>query len=296
MILVTGATGYVGSRIVQKLVEQGREVRVIARDVAAARAKLPAGATVVAGDVTAPDTLPAAMAGVDTVINLVAIIRETHGATFERLNYQSTVFAVDAARKAGVHRWLQMSALGAMPNPQFPYHDTKYRAEEYVKRSGLDWTIFRPSIIFGPGDQFFTTLYGLAKLPAPFPLPGGGVAQFQPIWLWDVVDAFIGALDDPHTVGQTYDLGGPQVMSYREMVGIMMDATHTHRPLLSLPIPLIQPAAFLFDKILPKPPVTPEQLKMLQVDNSSRHSATASLIHRTPRALEDGLDYLTAKG
>ncbi len=294
MILVTGGTGYVGSRIVQKLVEQGRDVRVLVHD-AAAGARVPTGATAVMGDVTEPETLPDAFAGVDTVIHLVAIIRETRGATFERLNYEGTVHAVDAAKGAGVRRWLQMSALGAMPDPRFPYQDTKYRAEEYVKRSGMNWTIFRPSIIFGPGDQFFSTLYGLSKIPGPFPLPGGGVAKFQPIWLWDVVDAYINALDNPQTVGQTYELGGPQVMSYKEMVGIMMDATGTHRPTLPLPIPLIQPFAFLFDKALTKPPVTPEQLKMLQVDNSSTHSATASLIHREPRALADGLDYLTAK-
>ena len=98
MILVTGGTGYVGSRMVQKLMEQGREVRVIARDVAATTAKLPAGVTVVAGDVTDPATLPAAMAGVDTVINLVAIIRETGGATFERLNYERAVHTVNAAK------------------------------------------------------------------------------------------------------------------------------------------------------------------------------------------------------
>jgi len=295
MILITGGTGYVGSRIVQKLVEQGREVRVLARDVAAAQARVPAGATVVAGDVTEPDTLASAFVGVDTVIHLVAIIRETGGATFERLNYEGTVHAVDAAKIAGVRRWLQMSALGAMPDPRFPYQNTKYRAEEYVKRSGMDWTIFRPSIIFGSGDQFFTTLYGLSKIPGPFPLPGGGVAKFQPVWLWDVVDAYVDALDNPRTVGQTYELGGPQVMSYKEMVGIMMNATGTHRPTLSLPIPLIQPFAFLFDKALAKPPVTPEQLKMLQVDNSSTHSATAPLIGREPRALADGLEYLTAK-
>lgn len=292
MILVTGGTGYVGSRLVQKLVEQRREVRLLARDVGAAKRQFPRGVAFAPGDVTAPETLPAALAGVETVIHLVAIIRERGGSTFEKVNYQGTVQIVDAEKVAGVHRHLQMSALGALPDPDFPYHDTKYRAEQYVKASGLDWTIFRPSIIFGPGDQFFSTLAGMAKLPAPFVLPDGGVAKFQPVWLGDVVDAFIRALDDPATIGETYELGGPEIMSYKEMVGMLMDVTGKHRPMLSLPSALLRPAAFAFDTLLPKPPVTPEQLKMLRLDNSSRESATAMLIARPPKTLREGLAYL----
>jgi uncharacterized protein YbjT (DUF2867 family) len=292
MILVTGGTGYVGSRLVQKLAEQGRPVRLIVRDVTAARQQTPDSVEVVAGDVTEPETLGPALAGVETVIHLVAIIRERGSVTFERVNYEGTVHIVDAAKAAGVRRYLQMSALGALPDPRFPYHDTKYRAEQYVKVSGLDWTIFRPSLIFGPGDQFFTTLAGLAKLPAPFVLPDGGTAKFQPVWLWDVVDAFIKALDDPATVGQTYELGGPEIMTYKEMVRILMDATGRHRPAFSLPAGLLKPAAFLMDKALPRPPVTPEQLKMLRLNNSSDHSATAALIDRPPKRLREGLDYL----
>ncbi len=293
MLLVTGGTGFVGSRLVRKMVEQERPVRLLVRDVEAARKTFPKGVVFAPGDVTEPETLPAALADVDTVIHLVAIIRERGaGVTFERINYQGTVNIVDAEREAGVRRHLQMSALGALRDPNFPYHDTKYRAEQYVKASGQDWTIFRPSIIFGPGDQFFTTLAGLAKLPAPFVLPDGGTAQFQPIWLWDVVDAFLKAVDDAATIGKTYEIGGPEVLSYREMIDILMDVTHRHRPMLSLPSGLLKPAAFLFDKVLPHPPVTPEQLKMLRLNNSSKDSATATLIGRPPKSLHEGLSYL----
>jgi len=292
MILVTGGTGYVGSRLVRKLVEQGKVVRLLVRDPAAARKEFPQGVAFARGDVTAPETLPAALAGVETVIHLVAIIRERGDSTFEKVNYQGTVAIVDAEKTAGVRRHIQMSALGALPDPNFPYHDTKYRAEQYVKASGLDWTIFRPSLIFGPGDQFFSTLAGLAKLPAPFVLPEGGIAKFQPVWLDDVVDCFLNALADPATIGKTYELGGPEVMSYKEMVTVLMAATGRRRPLLPLPAALLKPAAFVFDKLLPKPPVTPEQLKMLRLDNSSTHSATAMLIGHPPKSLRDGLDYL----
>jgi len=292
MILVTGGTGYVGSRLVRKLIEQEKDVRLLVRDPVAARKEFPHGVAFARGDVTAPETLPAALAGVETVIHLVAIIRERGDSTFEKVNYQGTVAIVDAEKTAGVRRHLQMSALGALPDPNFPYQDTKYRAEQYVKASGLDWTIFRPSLIFGPGDQFFSTLAGLAKLPAPFVLPDGGIAKFQPVWLDDVVDAFLKALADPETIGKTYELGGPEIMSYKEMVAILMAVTGRHRPMLSLPAALLKPAAFAFDKLLPKPPVTPEQLKMLRLDNSSTHSATATLIGHPPKSLREGLDYL----
>jgi len=292
MILVTGGTGYVGSRLVRKLVEQGKDVRLLVRDPVAARKEFPRGVAFAHGDVTAPETLPAALADVETVIHLVAIIRERGSSTFEKVNYRGTVQIVDAEKTAGVRRHLQMSALGALPDPNFPYHDTKYRAEQYVQASGLDWTIFRPSLIFGPGDQFFSTLAGLAKLPVPFVLPDGGVAKFQPVWLDDVVDAFLTALADPETIGKTYELGGPEIMSYKEMVAVLMAATGKHRPMLSLPAALLKPAAFTFDKLLPKPPVTPEQLKMLRLDNSSKHSATATLIGHPPKSLREGLAYL----
>jgi uncharacterized protein YbjT (DUF2867 family) len=292
MILITGGTGYVGSHLVRKLVEQGRDVRLLVRDVAAAQRQFPRTVTFVQGDVTAPETLPVALAGVDTVIHLVAIIRERGGRTFEKINYQGTVRIVEAEQTAGVRRHLQMSALGALLDPRFPYHDTKYRAEQYVKASGLDATIFRPSIIFGSGDQFFSTLAGLAKMPVPFVLPDGGRAKFQPVWVGDVVDAFIAALDDPATIGKTYELGGPEIMSYKEMVGVLMDVTGNHRPMLPLPAALLKPAAFAFDKLLPKPPVTPEQLKMLRLDNSSQDSATATLTGRPPKSLREGLTYL----
>ena len=300
MILLTGGTGYVGSRMLEKLRSRPEPVRLLVRDLE--RAKKLAGGTVTLakGDVTDPATLPAAMEGVDTVIHLVAIIRERPGGvTFERYNYQGTVNMVDAAKAAGVKRFIHMSALGVRPDPSLPYMDTKYRAQQYVEQSGLDWTAFQPSVIFGEGDEFINTLADLVRkpllfLPAPFlPVVGDGQTKFQPVWRDDVVDAFIHALDDPSTIGKVYQLGGPSMLTYEQMLDIIMAKLGKKRGKIHVPVPLMKPAVAVMDKILPKPPVTPAQLTMLRLDNSAPQSATAALIGHPPLALADGIDYIT---
>ncbi|MCA1666578.1 MAG: complex I NDUFA9 subunit family protein, partial [Thermomicrobia bacterium] len=115
---------------------------------------------------------------------------------------------------------------------------------------------------------------------------------FQPVWLDDVVDAFVNALDDPATIGATYELGGPAIMSYKEMIAVLMAVTGRRRPLIPVPSALLKPAALVFDKLLAQPPVTPEQLKMLRLNNSSKDSATETLIGRPPKSLRAGLAYL----
>ena len=300
MILITGGTGYVGSRLVEKLSQTQQPLRLLVRD--------PAGAgqfqdqpqiTLVKGDVTDPGSLHAAMDGVQAVIHLVAIIRELPGGvSFERINYQGTVNVVDAAKAAGVERLLHMSALGVHANPSMPYMDTKHRAQQYVMQSGLDWTVFQPSVIFGTGDEFINTLADLVRkpllvLPAPVvPVVGDGSTKFQPIWRDDVVDAFIQALNDPATSGQVYQLGGPDVLTYEQMIDLIMQKLNKKRFKIHVPVPLMKPVVGIMDKMLPKPPVTPAQLTMLRLDNSAPHSATADLIKRQPKALADGIDYI----
>ena len=299
MILLTGGTGYVGSRMLEKLRSRPEPIRLLVRDLERAKKLAGGSVTLAKGDVTDPATLAAALEGVDTVIHLVAIIRERPGGvTFERYNYQGTVNMVDAAKAAGVKRFIHMSALGVKPDPSLPYMDTKYRAQQYVEQSGLAWTAFQPSVIFGKGDEFINTLADLVRkpllfLPAPFlPVVGDGQTKFQPVWRDDVVDAFIHALDNPDTIGKVYQLGGPSMLTYEQMLDTIMAKLGKKRGKIHVPVALMKPAVAIMDKILSKPPVTPAQLTMLRLDNSAPQSATAALIGRAPLALSDGIDYI----
>ncbi len=299
MILVTGGTGYVGQRLVEKLRARSAPVRLLVRDLKRSQKYAGGNITLVQGDVTEPATLAAALEGVDTIIHLVAIIRERSGGiTFERLNYQGTVNIVDAAKAAGVQRFIHMSALGAHADLNLPYMDTKFRAQQYVQQSGLSWTVFQPSVIFGEGDEFINTLADLVRkpllfLPAPFlPVVGNGKTKFQPVSREDVIDAFIKALDDQGTVGKVYQLGGPKVLTYAEMLDVIMAKLGKKRGKIYVPVALMKPVVAIMDKVLAKPPVTPAQLSMLRLDNSAPESATQSLIGRPPLALADGIDYI----
>lgn len=302
-ILVTGGTGFVGSFVVPCLREHGHAIRLLVRDPSRRPAHAWAGVEVVVGDVTVPATLRPALDGVDTAVHLVAIIRERGGATFERLNFQATVNVVDAAKAAGARRFLHMSANGVRADARYPYFDTKFRAQEYVSSSGLDHTIFQPAVIFGPGDGFVNALADLVRkplliAPAPvIPVAGDGRAPFQPIWGGDVACAFAGALDDASTIGRTMQLGGPDRLTYDELLDIIIERLDVRRVKVHLPLALLKPAVVVMDRLLADPPVTVEQLKMLTLDNSTPNSVTAELIGREPRKLVDGIDYiLTNRG
>lgn len=298
-ILVTGGTGFVGSYVVPRLREAGHTIRLIVRDPTRLPAHAQGGVEVVEGDVSRPDTLAPAVAGVDAVVHLVAIIRERGGATFERINYQGTVNIVDAALAAGVRRFVQMSANGARPASEYPYFDTKFRAQQYVVESGLDYTIMQPSVIFGRGDGFITALADLVRKPllvAPAPLlpvAGDGRAPFQPVWAGDVASAFAAALEDPATIGRVLQLGGPERLTYDELLDTVMTQLGLRRVKIHVPLPLMRPVVAVMDRLLRKPPVTTEQFKMLALDNSTPDSATARLIGRAPRRLADGIEYIT---
>ena len=299
MILLTGGTGYVGSHLLARLRGRGEPVRVLVRDPARHQHLATGNVGLASGDVTDPPSLAEAMQGVDTVIHLVAIIRERGaGVTFERLNYGGAVNVVNAAKTAGVKRILHQSALGARSDPRLPYFDTKHRAEEYVKGSGLSYAILRPSVIFGEGDEFVNKLAGLVRrplfiLPAPVvPVLGDGSTPFSPIWMGDYVDAAVAVLDDPARDGQVYELGGPRVITYERMLDEIMQVVGIRRRKVHVPIGLMRLPVFAMDKVLPDPPVTIEQLKMLRLDNSTPGTTTAELTGRELKDFRDGIDFV----
>ena len=224
-VLVTGGTGFVGRAVVGRLRALGFEVRLLSRSGRAGMALAArAGCEVIPGDIGDRAALERACQGVDAVVHLVGIIAEKGRQTFERVHVSGTEHVVRAAEHAGVKRYIHMSALGCRAEAPSRYHRTKWEAEEIVRRSSLAWTIFRPSVIFGPGDGFVSRLAAFLRPPFSwlqlhsFPLIGGGESLLQPVAVEDVAQAFAAAIAHAGAVGQTYDLAGPERLSLRAIL------------------------------------------------------------------------------
>lgn len=270
MILVTGGSGYVGSHLVRRLAETGQPVRVMVRSRARAEAEgrlegLPV--QWVEADVTRPATLAPALEDASAVIHTVAIAIEKGGQTYEEVNYQGTVNLVEACKSAGINRFVNLSQLGADPNLPYRFLASKGKAQEHVAASGLDWTAFRPSVIWGPEDEFANTFARLVPLsPLIYPIVDKN-ARFQPVWVEDLTTAIVKSLSAPETSGQVYELGGPEVLTLEEIERRTLQAVGAKRLLIPFPRPLLNLVVTLMEKLLPNPPVTRSLLELLAVDN-----------------------------
>ena len=295
-VLLIGGTGYLGDVMRNRIRDAGYSVKLLTRSPEHNKRWEREGFHPVSGNITDADSIVRALDGVDSVINLVAIIKEKGDVTFERMNYQGSVNVANAARQAGVSRLLQMSALGAGNMPDYPYHFTKWRAENHIKDLDLEWTIFRPSIIFGPGDkeQFVGQLADVVRKAPVIPVIGDGKSMFQPIHLNDVSDSFIKALDDPATTAsQTYDLGGPEKMSYEEILDEIASTLGKKKRKIHMPPGLMQMAVSIMNPLpLIEPPVTNQQLKMLKLDNTTDHNAAYTLVDHDLTPLRGNIGYI----
>jgi NADH dehydrogenase len=244
--------------------------------------------------VTRPESLAEWMRGVDTVIHLVAIAVEKGKRTYEKINYEGTVNVVEEAKKAGVRRFLNMCQNGATADHFSRFLRSKGQAQEYVTRSGLDWTAMRPSVIWGPQDEFANVQARLVKLtPFIFPIVGDGKAQFQPVYVGDVVEAFVKALDDDSTIGEEYELGGPEVLTYEQIVDRVLAALGTRRTKVKLPVPLLRPAVAIMQTVLPAPFATTTLLELLKEPNIVRSNGLVEKFGIQPRAFTpENLSYM----
>jgi len=297
MIVVTGASGYVGSHIVRRLVEMGKPVRALIRSRRRAeREGRLAGLPIewVEGDVSRPATLGPAMTGATAVIHTVAIAIEKGGRTYEAINYQGTVNVVEAAKAAGVRRFINISQLGADSKLPYRFLASKGKAQEYVAASGLDWTAFRPSVIWGPEDEFANTFARLVLItPIIFPIIGDERAQFQPVWVEDVVTCVVKALDDPATIGQEYELGGPEVLTLEEIERRTLKALGARRVMIRFPMPLLRLIVALMETLLPAPPVTRSLLELLAVRNVTTSNAIRQFVpNPRPFTAENAAPYM----
>lgn len=274
-VLVTGGTGFVGRAVLAELAGTAHRARVLVRRPDSPRARDVATrwrAEPVAGDVLDAASLRAALAGCDAVIHLVGIISEVGQNTFENAHTRATQNVVEAARAAGVRRLVHMSALGTRPGAISRYHQTKWAAEEAVRAGGPDWTIFRPSLIYGPEDHFTNLFARLARWSPVLPVMGPGRGRLQPVAVEAVARAFVRALERPATIGRTLDLCGPDRLTFDEGLDTILEVTGRRRLKLHLPLSLARLLAagleFVFPRLLGRAaPFNRDQLWMLQEDN-----------------------------
>lgn len=296
MILVTGGTGFVGNAIVKELLEGSFKVRVLARHPERARLLASSGCQLQKGDVTSiSSVLKAITPEIETVIHLVGILAESKGASFRAVHVDGTRNVVEACKGMGVGRLLHMSALGAREGAVSEYHRTKWEAEEIVRASGLDYTIFRPSVIFGPLDHFTTVFAKMMRLFPVVMVPGSGQSRMQPVFVEDVAKAYALALKRKDTIGRTLELGGPEVLTFDEIIERIGEAAGRQRRKLHVPMPLMKANALLAEKLLSKPPFSRDALKMLEEDNTTKLNALTEVFGLKPKPLSEGMrEYLTA--
>ncbi len=289
MIFITGASGFVGGHLVDYLIAKGHRAACLARSENAQKSLAAKGAEVVSGDVTRPETLNGILKSDDFVIHLVGIIEEKGKATFEAVHRNGTANLVAEAKRAGVRHFFYQSALGADRNSWSGYLRTKAEAEEIVKESGLSQTIFRPSLIIGPWDGFTKKLVEMLKLSPVLPIPGQGKAKFQPVYIKDWLSCINKVIENPCGFLSTYEIGGPEHISYREMVEKLSTALGQHRPAVTIPMGLMRLGALVFEKVLSSPPVTGDQLRLLEQDNISDPKAIEKNFGFVPLSYEEAL-------
>jgi NADH dehydrogenase len=290
-VAVVGATGFVGRAIVAQLADAGHEVIAISR-----HGEGGAGSgdrvTSRAADVVTGQGLDESLRGADAVVHLVAIARETKGRRFAQVNVRGTERVVAAAEAAGIRRFVHLSALGVIGDPKLAYLNSKWLGEQAVRASSLDWVVLRPSLLFGPGDGFFRLVRTTLKWWSPgiVAIPGRGDARFQPLAVDDLARGVERAIGADFAPRQVLELGGPEWVTYRDIVDRVMDATGMRRLKLPMPIALLSALTVVTDRVLPIFPVSHDQIASLQRPNSTDLDAFERAFGLTPRPMD--LSYL----
>ena len=302
-VAIFGGSGFVGSYLVDALIAAGHEPSLMVRLGSERKVRQAERCRLVAGNLSSTTAIDATLENCDAVIYSVGILKESpkQGITFEELQYNGVVRVAESAKTRGISRFLLMSANGAKSTGT-PYQETKFRAEEHVRASGFDVTIFRPSVIFGEPRgrmEIGTQLYAEMISP-PIPAVGfftgwrpyRGAVAMSPVHVEDVAQAFLTALRESSTIGKTYVLGGPEVLSWAEMLRRIARTVGRKKWILPMPIGIMKLAAALLDW-LPFFPVTRDQLTMLAEGNTADPAALAQLIGRQPKAFNEAyLAYL----
>lgn len=303
-ILLTGASGFVGSHTLPALIDAGHHVRALVRtDAATAKVlarltpRQQAGVSFAKGDVTEADTLPAAVRGTDVVVHLVAIARDwSGGKDLERINTGGTTNVLAAMQAEGIKRLIHLGAMGVKDDPNLHYSRSKARAEAAVAASGLEWTTLKPSLMWGERDGFFNVIASLVRTaPGVVPIPAGQRSRFQPLDVDDLARVIVQAVERPETTGHAFDLGGPEFWTYEQMVREVLTAMGARRAVLPMPLSLIKMVARTAEAIHLPFPVASDQLRQLASDNASELDVVQRDWAFTPRSMAGNLGYLKAK-
>ena len=292
MILVTGATGFVGRNVVKALRTRGKGVRCLVHTHSRENVVTDYRVEVAHGDILDPTSLREAMKGVDAVVHLVAIIREKGRQTFDLINRGGTESVVQAAREAGVRHFVHMSAIGVREDPGYPYLFSKWQGEQAVINSGLTYTILRPSIQFGDGDEFINTLAGVVKAFPVIPVVGSGKTRLQPVSVEEVGALVSLVVDNPRFNGRIIEIGGPDHLTYDEIVDIIVKTLGVRRLKAHLPLAQVRSIIRVMEALIPNPPATTSQLDMLAVDNVTTTDSMEKTFRMKARSLEGNIGYI----
>jgi uncharacterized protein YbjT (DUF2867 family) len=289
-IAVIGASGFIGRYVVKHLAARRAVISALVRDVERASVLQPMGDVGQIARIRASlldeTRLAAALAGVDAVVNLAGILHERGKQTFEAVHHQGPARLGRLAKAAGVKHLVHVSALGASGDSPSAYARSKAAGESALRAAFPSAVILRPSIVFGPEDSFFNRFAAMVQLVPVLPLIGGGKTRFQPVYVGDVAEAVARCLDKPEAAGRTYELGGPLVYSFKELMELVLAETRRRALLVKLPWSLAALQA-TFLEILPNPPLTRDQIKLLRQDNVVAPNAlTLRDLGITPAAVE----------
>jgi uncharacterized protein YbjT (DUF2867 family) len=285
MLLLTGATGLIGSSLLRRLVAAGTPVRALVRDprrLGSERVRV----QIALGDLADPPSFRNALRGVHTVVHLAATIRDQPAGSIEELNGIATWRLVQAAERAGVERFVFFSALNATSHNRTRFLRAKALAEEAVREAGLAHTIFAPSIVYAPGDPFLSMLERLSLLPV-VPVSGRGRAAYQPVWAEDVADCVMRVLSDAPAGDARHELAGPETLTHTEIVQTALRSFGRHRPLVHVPTPIVSRTLRAVEALMKsKAPAVWDEAELMEVSMTTpRGTADAEALGVTPEAM-----------
>jgi NADH dehydrogenase len=294
MILVTGGTGFVGSAIVKELQRRGERVAVLGRDASRIRERLGPDVEARQGDVREPHTLVAAMRGIDIVVNSVQFpnspIEDRHkGFTFEEIDLKGTRHQVDAAKQAGVRRFIYLSGVGAAKEADRHWFRYKWEAEEYLRRSGLEWVILRPTWVYGPEDPSLNRFLGLGKLLPFIPMFGDGKQAMQPVFIDDVARVGADCALRPEAANQLFEIGGPEVMSMNDVVKAAVEAQGKKKGIFHQPVVLGKIIGAL-PNVPPLPKLTADAIDFITTPAVADNTHLVEVLHPDLTPLRAGLN------